>query len=143
MTETVNDEQTPDPSWEVQKAIFARLKRELPNVTVVDNVEASEFVKTLPFVLIGDDTVMDEDNQVTNEYKVKAILKCHAEGMSRKAAKRLAHDVRQALKEPIEVEGFVNDEPISYHMGSHSILIEGIAQAVFVEWGFDLLEDIG
>jgi len=130
----------PDPSWEVQKAIYARLTSELPNIPVIDNVEASEFEDTLPFILIGDDLLVDDENQVTEDYQLSTFIRCHAEGPSRKASKALAHQVRAAMKAPFQIEGFVSDDMISYHKGTQSVLIEGVAHAVIVEWRFDLLE---
>lgn len=130
-----------DPSWEVQKAIFQRLSTQLADVAVVDNVEASEYEDALPFVLIGDDVLTDEENQVVNEYKVRAFIRCHAEGPSRKAAKALANRVRVAMKDEFDVEGFVNP-CVSYHQATQSALVEGVAHVAVVEWVFDLMEDV-
>ena len=134
------NETVADPSWNVQKAIFARLNP-LAGVDVVDNVEAAEFEDALPFILIGDDVVIDNENQVTDSYTVRAFIRCHAAGTSRKASKQLAHRVRQAMRAPFEVEGFY--EPVAYHSGTRSALIEGVAHVAIVEWTFDLLSNIG
>ena len=140
MSEAETDTQDFDPSWEVQRAIYARLEEMLPDdVDVIDNVEAEEFAASLPFVLIGDDVLTDANNQIEDEYQIKAFIRCHAAGSARKAVKRLAHQVRQAMRANFNVEGF--QEPVSYHSGTTSALVEGIAHVAIVEWTFDLLPE--
>ena len=141
----MSEEQTSgiDPSWAVQQAIFQRLSSSpiLEGVAIVDNVEASEFLGRLPFILIGDDVLIDGENQIGNEYKVKAYIRCHAKGPHRKAPKALAHKVRQVMREPFVIEGFMSEDLVSYHAGTQSALVEGVAHVAIVEWVFDLLED--
>ena len=138
---------TQDPSWFTQKAIFERLTSVLgEDITIVDNVEASEFEGSLPFILIGDDSLIDNENQVSDDYTLKAFIRCHAAGPSRKAVKQLAHSVRAAMapdleagRPEIEVEHF---QSTSCHAGTQSALVEGVAHVAIVEWTFDLLEEI-
>jgi len=130
-----------DPSWAVQKAIYERLSAELDDVDTVDNVEASEFTAALPFILIGDDVLTDGENQLANEYQVRAFIRCHAAGPSRKKSKLLAQRVREAMADEFTIEGFISDDIVSYHAGTQSVLVEGIAHVAIVEWVFDLLED--
>jgi len=137
---------TQDPSWFTQKAIYERLTSVLgSSVSVVDNVEAAEYEDTLPFILIGDDALLDNENQISDDYSLRAFIRCHAAGPSRKAAKQLAHQVRTAMapdidagRPEISVEHF---QSTSRHAGTQSVLIEGVAHVVVVEWAFDLLED--
>ena len=148
MSDTGEIELGDDPSWQVQRAIYTRLAgvfhtEGADHVDVVDNVEAAEYEDSLPFILIGDDIVLDEESQVGNQYKVRHFIRCHAAGPSRKAAKQLAHRVRAAMKAQFTVEGFMNDDQIAYHQGTQNALIEGMAHVAIVEWAFDLLEDIG
>ena len=129
---------TADPSWNTQTALYARLTAALPDVRIVDNVEAAEFERMLPFVLIGNDALVDAENQCVDEYELRAFIHCHAAGPARKAAKQLAHRVREALKADIPVEGFQSEH---HHTGTRSQLVEGIAHLVIVEVEFQLVED--
>ncbi len=134
-----------DPSWEVQTAIYSRLKAAtvegglLEGVKIVDNMELAEFKDSLPFILIGDDVLTDNENQITDDYTLKTYIRCHAEGTSRKAAKLLAHKVRRLMRAQFTIEGFL--EPVAYHSGTQAALVEGVAHEAIVEWTFDLLED--
>ena len=141
MTDTPDTEESVDPSWAVQTAIYDRLRERLPDVDIIDNVEAAEYENALPFILIGDDILSDDDNQITNQYKIRTFIRCHAEGPHRKASKALAHRVRNAMRDDFEIDGFISDDLISKHVGTQNALVEGVAHVAVVEWLFDLLED--
>jgi len=135
-----------DPSWAAQVAVYDRLMECLPQtgqdkITIVDNMEAAEYEASLPFVLIGDDVVMDKSNTCGKAYEVHVFIACHAAGPARRATKLLAHEVRKAMCKHSEfvVAGFSKD-PENSHVTTRSDHIEGVAHVATVEWVFELYD---
>lgn len=128
------------PDWAMQEAIFARLKEELTdNVEVVDNMEISAYKNSLPFVLIGDDQLVDVGIEECGEgFELTSRLRCHAAGPSRKASKFLAQDVRDAMN---KLEFTLTDWTVSnaQHVGSISEHFgDGLGHLVVVTWQFEI-----
>lgn len=127
------------PDWDMQQAIYARLTAELgAGVKVVDNMESSAFEESLPFVLIGDDQLVDAGTQCGEAYEYTTAIRCHAAGNGRKGSKVLAAQVRDAMRLD---EFTLTDWDVSnpQHVGSQATMVgEKLGHLVTVTWQFEL-----
>ncbi|MFD2206636.1 DUF3168 domain-containing protein [Kiloniella antarctica] len=92
-----------DASWEVQKAIYTKLKTDL-SINVYDNVPSSA---QTPYVTIGDDTASDDSTKTDDGQQITLTIHAWSDYAGRKQVKELGAEIYAALhKQPLPVAGF-------------------------------------
>lgn len=92
-----------DASWQVQKAIYAKLKAAL-SVSVYDDVPTNA---QSPYVTIGDDTASDDSTKTDDRQQISLTIHAWSEKAGRKEVKELGAEIYAALhKQNLIVAGF-------------------------------------
>ena len=140
------------PDWAMQEAIYGRLSAginanysarmgNVVDVKIVDNIESAEFLDSLPFVLIGDDDLVDESGSCGEGFVLTSILRCHAAGPARRASKFLAQSVREVMD--INTEFVLDDWNVfnPRHTGTQSRLAgDGLGHLVTITYQFEIYQ---
>lgn len=91
-------------SIEVQKAIYARLKHELSDVSIYDAVPEDE---RFPYVVLGDESSNDWSDKIGAGLDLATTIQVFSRADGYREAKEIADRVVQALtKASLAVEGF-------------------------------------
>jgi hypothetical protein len=92
-----------DASWQVQKAVYAKLNVDL-TVNVYDNVPPNA---QAPYVTIGDDTAADDSTKTDDGQQITLTIHAWSDYAGRKEVKELGAEIYASLhKQPLVVTGF-------------------------------------